>query len=84
MSFFTGQPTNPNAHIIAGEPRHGYGTEVDVTWHRGWHTFEFLAGTTTTEAAAPFGVFERACPELSRCAFVRQRQELFFRTFGAC
>jgi hypothetical protein len=24
----------------------------------GWRTFDFLVGTTTTEAAAPFAVFE--------------------------
>jgi len=32
----------------------------------GWLTFDSCADTTTTEATAPFVVFERACPELSR------------------
>jgi hypothetical protein len=32
----------------------------------GLAAFDFYAGTATTEAAAPFAVFERACPELSR------------------
>src|SRR5437879_1508460 len=32
----------------------------------GWPRFDFYAGTATTEAAAPFAVFKRACPELRR------------------
>ncbi len=38
----------------------------------GWPTFDFFHSDTTTEVAAPFAVFERACPELSRRVRFRQ------------
>ena len=56
-------------HDIKRKVATQFGIDIKL-FSGGWPTFVFLMlGTTTTEAAAPFAVFER-------CAFVRRRQRI--------